>query len=213
MRYLGQRTRPTKLQGLLFIASLGLVMASPDPAAGQDLGSLRNSTVIGGNALGNVSGVASTNMAAGSSNLQSNSGTLATGPSATSNNDLIQQARIDQGIAGMQADTVIQDRAFRQASGWMSVNQAAGLGNLQSNAFGITQGISVSDLSDTSLQQVLASRQGLNGSGGGGSDDVLRTLEIEETAFSGARGVIQVNQSAGTGNATRNSFRFNQLSD
>jgi hypothetical protein len=73
-------------------------------------------------------------------------------------------------------------------------------------------GSTVSGLSDDSLQQVLAPRQGLNGSSSNGSDSAIRNLEIDESTFGGARGVIQVNQSAGTGNATRNSFsyRFNQ---
>ena len=204
---------PVRLtRSLVLTAAFGLVMVSPDPAQGQDLSGLRSSSVISGQALSGVSGVAAANQAAGNQNLQSNSGALAIGDGATINNRLVQQVRIDERLAGMEVGTAIREGAFGGASGWMSVNQAAGIGNLQSNSFGMALGSTVSGLSDDSLQQVLAPRQGLNGSSSNGSDSAIRNLEIEESTFGGARGVIQVNQSAGTGNATRNSFsyRFNQ---
>ncbi|MBY5968470.1 hypothetical protein LCL99_12730 [Halomonas denitrificans] len=197
---------------VMFATALGLVMVSPDSARGQDLGVLRNSSVISGQALSGVSGVTSANLAAGSQNLQSSSGSLATGDAATINNRLVQQVRIDERLADMEVGTAIREGAFGQSSGWMSVNQTAGVGNLQSNSFGMALGSTVSGLSDDSLQQVLAPRQGLNGGDGSDSNGVTRNLDIDESSFAGARGVIQVNQSAGTGNATRNSFsfRFNQ---
>ncbi|WP_275286382.1 hypothetical protein [Halomonas elongata] len=192
----------------IFATCLGMMMASFDTANAQDIG-LRNSTVLQGSALSHVSGVANTNMAAGEGNRQANSGALSIGRASGTSNQLVQQARIDESLISLQNDVQIQDKAFRQASGWMSVNQAAGQGNVQSNAFGMALGIDVSTLDDRNLQQVLASQQGLNGGGDDASGDTRRKVEIDSTTFSGARGVIQVNQSAGTGNATRNSFRMN----
>ncbi|MFM9269487.1 hypothetical protein ACJ7V3_04365 [Halomonas elongata] len=192
----------------LFATCLGLMMAGFDTASAQDIG-LRNSTILQGDALSHISGVANTNMAAGEGNRQANSGALSIGRASSTSGQLVQQARIDESLTSLQNDVQIQDKAFRQASGWMSINQAAGQGNVQSNAFGMALGINVSSLDDRNLQQVLASQQGLNGGGDDSAEDTSRRVEIENTTFGGARGVIQVNQSAGTGNATRNSFRMN----
>nr|WP_300306368.1 hypothetical protein [Halomonas sp.] len=202
---LGARPCWSWMEALLFVSVLGAVMASPD-TQGQELGVLSHSTVIGGNALSHVTGVSASNMAAGDSNLQSNSGALAIGASAGTRHHLVQQVHIDERLAARRTDTVIRENAYQNASGWLSVNQAAGVGNVQSNAFGMAHGNRVSSLSDASLQQVLATRQGLGVESDGSGPQ--RTLEIEGTTFGRASGVIQVNQSAGTGNATRNSFSF-----
>ncbi|OBX34342.1 hypothetical protein A8U91_03395 [Halomonas elongata] len=171
----------------LFATCLGLMMAGFDTADAQDIG-LRNSTVLQGGALSHVSGVANTNMAAGEGNRQANSGALSIGRASSTSGQLVQQARIDESLISLQNDVQIQDKAFRQASGWMSINQAAGQGNVQSNAFGMALGINVSSLDDRNLQQVLASQQGLNGGGDDSAEDASRRVEIDNTTFGGARG-------------------------
>ncbi len=169
---------------------------------------VRNSTVLGGSALSLISGVSTTNMAAGDGNLQSNSGGIAIGNVASAANSLFQQAVIGEKLANQRDSVKIQDRAFRQSEGWMSINQAAGQGNVQSNTFSVALGISASNLNDTMLQQVMADQQGLSGADGSPGANQNK-VEIDSTTFEGSRGVIQVNQSAGTGNATSNSFRLN----
>ncbi|GAB2727118.1 hypothetical protein GCM10027172_21850 [Halomonas garicola] len=176
--------------------------------AAQELSGIRNTTVISGDALSQISGVSNTNMAAGDGNLQSNVGTLAIGNIASSANELQQRSRIEEWLVNQQNITGIKGAAFQQSEGWLSINQAAGQGNAQSNSFGVAMGISASNLSDTTLQGVQADRQGLTGTGERSGHSTSR-VEIDKTAFEGARGVIQVNQSAGTGNATSNSFRMN----
>lgn len=188
--------------------ALGLVAGLAQTAMADPGALLRNSTVLGGSALSGVSGVSTTNMAAGDGNLQSNSGVLAIGNTANAANTLMQRSRIEQRIASQEDTIGIKDHAFRQSEGWLSINQAAGQGNVQSNSMGVALGISASNLSDATLQQVMADQQGLNGTNGG-SGSTNRRIEVDKTSFEGARGVIQVNQSAGTGNATRNSFRMN----
>ncbi|MBB3188830.1 hypothetical protein [Halomonas cerina] len=191
-------------KALRVTASVCLLVASLQVAAQGEPAS-RNTSLLNGGALSGIQGVVTTNLAAGDGNLQSNHGTLAIGDGATTSNTLLQQAHLTEDLTPRQDSTSIQDRAFRQSQGWLSINQAAGLGNVQSNTFGVALGISASHLNDTTLQQVLADKQRLNG-GHDGSDSLPRRLEIDESSFEGARGVIQVNQSAGTGNATRNSF-------
>lgn len=177
-------------------------------ALSQEFDGLRNSTVLGGNALSHIHGVSATNMAAGSNNLQSNSGVIALGQQASAGQWISQRVHLEnRGVKSIN-DVVIEDRAYRQAEGWLSINQAAGLGNVQSNTFSVALGIAASDLSDASLQQVQASNQGLSGTEESNSGN-SRRVEIDASTFVDARGVIQVSQSAGTGNATRNSFRMN----
>jgi hypothetical protein len=190
------------------VLALGLVAGLAQVAMAEPGALVRNSTILGGSALSAVSGVSTTNMAAGDGNLQSNSGVLAIGNTANAANTLIQASRIEQRIANREDTVGIKDRAFRQSEGWLSINQAAGQGNVQSNSMGVALGISASNLSDATLQMVMADQQGLSGTDEG-SSSTNRRIEVDKTSFEGARGIIQVNQSAGTGNATRNSFRMN----
>lgn len=193
------------------VVALGLVAGLAQVAMAESGALVRNSTILGGSALSAVSGVSTTNMAAGDGNLQSNSGVLAIGNTANAANaanTLMQSSRIEQRIANREQTIGIKDRAFRQSEGWLSINQAAGQGNVQSNSMGVALGISASNLSDATLQTVMADQQGLSGTDGG-SGSTNRRIEVDKTSFEGARGIIQVNQSAGTGNATRNSFRMN----
>ncbi|WNK20471.1 hypothetical protein P1P91_01935 [Halomonas piscis] len=191
----------TATAGILLIAGFIQTAAAQDPA-------MRNSTVLSSQALSGVSGVSTTNMAAGDGNLQSNAGTLVISNIASSANKLQQQSRIEERLIDQQNITEIKGAAFQQSEGWLSINQAAGQGNAQSNSFGVAMGISASNLSDTTLQGVQADRQGLAGTDERSRQSSSR-VEVDSTAFEGARGVIQVNQSAGTGNATSNSFRMN----
>ncbi|MCW4149592.1 hypothetical protein OM427_08625 [Halomonas sp. 18H] len=164
-----------------------------------------HNTVLGGSALSRISGVSTTNMSAGDGNVQSNIGSVALGNSANAASVLQQQSWIGERLSSQQENVQIKDRAYRGAEGWLSINQAAGQGNVQSNSFNVALGISVSSLSDASLQRVLAEQQGLSGTDGQQSS-TRRSIKIERSAFVDAQGVVQVNQSAGTGNATSNSF-------
>lgn len=190
-------------------AVLSLVSAGSQLAQGDSIPRVHNSSVLDGGALSGVKGVSTTNMAAGDGNLQSSSGTLAIGDAAHSADVLIQSVRIEHGgMLHREESVAIHDHAFRHAEGWLSINQAAGHGNVQSNSFGVALGISVSSLSNAMLQQVTADQQGSSGTGDD-TGSAIRSIEVDQTSFEGARGVIQVNQSAGMGNATSNSFRMN----
>lgn len=160
--------------------------------------------IITGDSLMNVAGAIGVNMAAGDQNQQNNSGAIAMGNHAYSHNLIIQNA-IANGFTPDRASTRIQGQAFSNASGWMAVNQVAGQGNAQSNGMAIAAGARA--LTDVNLNQVQSGSQALiaNPDNSGSS---TRIVEIEGSAFSGARGIMQVNQSAGTGNATSNSFEL-----
>jgi hypothetical protein len=160
---------------------------------------------ISGNALSGVTGVVNINIASGDHNLQSNSGAIAIGSSALANNIVVQQKTGNIGLEPDRASVRIRDNALSQSTGWIAVNQAAGSQNAQSNAMSVALGVRGSSLTSENLSQVL--------SGGSGQEQdpddsrsSRRNVEVESSAFRGTTGVVQVNQSAGRGNATSNSF-------
>lgn len=162
----------------------------------------RASSLIDGYSLSHVQGAININMASGHGNLQSNSGVIAMGDNALANNIVVQIATSNNRLEPELANAVIKDQALSQAVGWISVNQAAGQSNVQSNTLSVALGIRGSSLTSESLSQVLSNKQESMEDSEGKAQS--RRVEIEESAFAGARGVIQVNQSAGVGNATGN---------
>ncbi|MEX3704750.1 hypothetical protein AB3X92_28955 [Paraburkholderia sp. BR14317] len=90
------------------------------------------------------------------------------------------------------------------ANGAMMVNQSAGVGNVQRNTALISSGaIGVVAVSDGELSAAAAQNggQGQMAQAGG-----IREVRIDNAAFRNATGLVQVNQTAGAGNATANSF-------
>lgn len=164
-------------------------------------------TVLQGHALQGVHGATGINMAAGDNNVQSNAAAISVGDYAISINNIL-QLTTTSGRAPDKARVAIEDHAFSNSSGWMAVNQSAGGGNAQANNMGIALGIDGRTLTDTNLGQVVSQRRSLTAGPDGTGSEPVREVEIEESAFDGSRGVIQVNQSAGTSNATSNSFEL-----
>ena len=112
------------------------------------------------------------------------------------------------------ASSLIDGYSLSHVQGAININMASGHGNLQSNSgviamgdnalatLSVALGIRGSSLTSESLSQVLSNKQESMEDSEGNAQS--RRVEIEESAFAGARGVIQVNQSAGVGNATGN---------
>ncbi|MEX3909023.1 hypothetical protein AB4Y33_37240, partial [Paraburkholderia sp. BR14319] len=102
------------------------------------------------------------------------------------------------------ASATIGAGAFANANGAMMVNQSAGVGNVQRNTALISSGaIGVVAVSDGELSAAAAQNggQGQMAQAGG-----IREVRIDNAAFRNATGLVQVNQTAGAGNATANSF-------
>ena len=162
---------------------------------------------ISGGALKGVSGAVNVNIAAGDHNLQSNSGAIAIGSHALANNIVVQQVKGNNTLEPDRASVSIRENALSQSTGWISVNQAAGSQNVQSNTMSVALGVRGSSLTSENLSQVLSGGSGQE-QDPDGSLSSRRDVEVESSAFRGTTGVVQVNQSAGRGNATSNSFRF-----
>lgn len=162
-------------------------------------------SVIGGDAVSNASGVVGVNVSAGDFNQQSNSGAVAISPNgiATTTVGISQKTALGQGSAPDISITGIRDSAFSNSSGVLSINQVSGTSNVQANGFSF--GIGVEAITDADLSQAVtgyANDAALSGL----EKPTIRIADIEATAFENTRGIVQVNQTAGSGNATRNNF-------
>ncbi|ALU50592.1 hypothetical protein [Pseudomonas aeruginosa] len=111
-------------------------------------------------------------------------------------------------IASLQADPLAsRNRASIDASGTyrgnFALNQGAGLGNQQINAFRLSVSNGPESLDDSVLAQSVALTK-VSGSAtpvpGG------RSVSTDDRAFAGSSGVVQVNQSAGVGNQSMNTL-------
>ena len=149
------------------------------------------------------SGNASLNQAAGDGHQQTNVRMISIGDQPATS---LRVEQVRGAIAlpeGLDAAARIQGAAFSQASGISGINQSAGIGNQNINAFRMAVGVIPESLDDAVLSQSTAITSATLG---GATVDGERIVEISDQAFSGSRGVVQLNQSAGVGNRTTNSL-------
>lgn len=189
-----------------------LVLASALPIvpahAGDDdyavmLGYLAN-TRIDGNAFSGASGASAVNMAAGDLNQQANLRAFASGGSVTIRSRQLQQDNHDD--RPLTASVSIGGQAFVAGNGLASINQASGSSNAQLNAVAAVltrQGIR--ETTDDALSTVVsASAGGQHPGSTGTSGGDTRSVAVEPSAMRGYQGVMQLNQAAGSDNATGN---------
>ena len=165
-----------------------------------------NHSTVERNALQDTRGVISINMAAGDMNLQFNGQVIAVSHEVRGRGiaDLrsVQNIQADRGLAGDVSVISVRENAFANASGLIAMNQASGIANAQANGISISIGVNA-QAADVDLAQTV-SMTGAPISAGGIRG--ARSIRVDDSAFRNARGVVQVNQSAGVGNATANSF-------
>lgn len=161
-------------------------------------------SVIDSSVLSHVRGRFAVNMTAGDSNVQANAAAVALGAQDGSTLGFvggIQVTNPRQGNLPDLAVAIIGEKAFANSSGLISVNQSSGVGNAQANgaafAMGFDEVVAESVLSATASNVVPI---------GAGAGKSHQAVSINDSAFDGARGLVQVNQSAGSGNSTANNF-------
>lgn len=161
---------------------------------------------IDGEVLAAANGSLKLNQAAGDLNLQANLHGFATGRQAAVAVDARQQHASEAFDNPLQASALIAGNVLAGASGIASINQASGSGNSELNAVLVTlaaQGIREATDEAMATSSLLASA-------GGQSIAVdpraSRRLGVEASALRGFEGVLQLNQIAGSGNATANSI-------
>ncbi|QWP77720.1 hypothetical protein J5226_04715 [Lysobacter sp. K5869] len=194
------RARPLRHAPLWLIACLLATAVVADGRAQPPLDSAR----IGAAGRG-LDGRAAINQAAGAGNAQANQAAL----SLSSDGAAFAAARADQRIdssaalaAARRAQARIDAGAFADAHGLLQLNQSAGAGNAQLNQFALARG-GGGALDDAALAQVagpatapLETRRAPG----------LRDAAIADDAFRGGQGVLQLNQTAGIGNASVNAI-------
>lgn len=194
----------------LLLAAFATVSAlSAAPAhAGDDsyammLGYLAN-TRIDGNAFRGTSGATAVNMAAGDLNQQANLRAFASGSAAAIQSRQLQRDNHDD--RPLAASVGIGGQAFAGGNGLASINQASGSSNAQLNAVAaVLTAQGIRETTDDSLSTAVSASAGgqhpgdTSASGGG-----TRSAAVESSAMQGYQGVMQLNQAAGSDNATGN---------
>ena len=167
-------------------------------------------SVIGGEAMGGSQGVMTVNMAAGDFNLQFNGAAIALNLDAQRGMGIaeagigVQQHVQTVGYTNPDlAVAAIRDNAFQNASGLISVNQVSGVANAQANEFALVLGFAGNEVSEDALAQSFSNAIQVNVEPG---PVRAREVSVADTSFRGAQGVAQVTQTAGSWNATTNSF-------
>lgn len=190
------------------IALIVCILAAASARAGNDdyaamLGYLANSR-IDGNALRGATGASAVNLSAGDLNQQANLRAFASGGQAQI--QALQLQSDNQADRPRAASASIGGNAYVGGSGLASINQASGSGNAQLNAVSAelaSQGIR--ETTDGALSAAVSASAGGqqvgNTAAPGGS---MRSVAVESSAMRGYQGVLQLNQAAGSGNATGN---------
>ncbi|MGF6604160.1 hypothetical protein P3T23_008915 [Paraburkholderia sp. GAS448] len=194
--------RHTWLRRLFTWACIGSATLAPNGGYAQAIAQVGgDASVATGVAVG-VHGVLAVNETAGLDNAQTNQLTIATGTAGANQNASVQGAA---GAAQVtHASASIAGNAFSNTSGAVMVNQSAGAGNLQRNSTQLGTGaVGVETVSDGELSATAANNGGLDRSI---RVHGIREASISSEAFRNASGIVQINQAAGAGNATANSF-------
>jgi hypothetical protein len=189
---------------LLFASLLPSLPAAMADDALTGLPHAINSSMIDGHALSGSRGRNVVNMAAGDANAQQNAAAIALSPNGNASIGLFTQQNLHQNSSTSPGMSVsgIGGNAFTNTMGALSINQTSGTGNAQVNGMAIGIGLDVDVMSENMLSNMstgagLAARE---------PDDGTRSATIADSAFTGSRGLVQVNQSAGSGNSTANNF-------
>lgn len=198
--------RPDKIKAVL----MGLLLASPatqlyaDPAVAHQHYSTQ--AVIQDMALEGSRGAIGVNIAAGDANAQLNARALAVSIGQGVASATVHAAqRVELlGDAPDSAVSLIQGNAFSNASGMISVNHASGVANAQVNDIAIGFAIGGVAVTESELSLTVTGQPG--GRTTREQTPQHRQASISGSAFEGTTGVVQINQLAGSGNATSNSF-------
>lgn len=184
------------------LLALPLWLAGPGRAAAQTPVSV---SLIGEGALAQGAGSLALNQSAGSGNAQANLAVLGLSEGALQLGvDSKQQAAPAFQGKHAAALAAIDARAFSGASGLIALNQAAGDGNMQVNL----ALVGVASWAELSIDQLGVANVAPAPDGAPDTSTALRAprATIADSAFAGARGIVQVSQLAGAGNSTANIF-------
>jgi hypothetical protein len=143
------------------------------------------------------------NQAAGNRTQQTNARAIAIGTEAQATTRVHQ--RLDTPAdPSMNATARIGGNSFSNGNGVLGVNQSAGANNQMANVMRVGISAQPQSIDDSALSQQNVAL--LPNSGATGTPTGSRQVVTSDQAFTGSRGVIQVNQSAGVGNRMANTL-------
>lgn len=145
----------------------------------------------------------SVNQAAGDALQQANARAIAIG-SAAGATTVIRQSSDVAASPARDASAAISGTAFSQGNGLLGVNQAAGASTQQANSVRIAISAIPQSIDDSILSQQTVALA--NGSDATDHAPGSRQVTLGDQAFTGSRGVVQLNQSAGVGNRMANTL-------
>ncbi|MBV4458227.1 adhesin [Pseudomonas sp. COR58] len=182
-------------RSLLLLALIGCASAMADPS------SVNNANIqdSGMQYRGNFN----VNQAAGDQMQQANAKSIAIGTNAHATTSVIQ--KIDTPAdRSTNASATIGGASFSNGNGILGVNQGAGANNQMANVTRVSISAAPQSVDDSALSQQNVAL--LPNSGATGTSPGSRQVTTSDQAFTGSRGVIQVNQSAGVGNRMANTL-------
>ncbi|VVN67399.1 MULTISPECIES: adhesin [Pseudomonas] len=184
-------------RNLLLLALLGCASAMAD----SSVKSLNNADIqdSGTQYRGNFN----VNQAAGDQQQQTNVRAIAIGTEAGATT-IVNQRLNTPANPSMNATATIGGTSFSNGNGVLGVNQSAGANNQMANVMRISISAAPQAIDDSVLSQQNVAL--LPSSGATGTPTGSRQVVTSDQAFTGSRGVIQVNQSAGVGNRMANTL-------
>ncbi|MBZ9780395.1 adhesin [Pseudomonas sp. REP124] len=182
---------------VLFLAMFACTTAMADSKVNAvDTANIQNS---GSQYKGNFN----VNQAAGDQQQQTNVRAIAIGTEAGATTS-INQKITTPADRSINATANIGGTSFSNGNGVLGVNQGAGANNQMANAMRISISAGPQAVDDSALSQQNVAL--LPSSGATGTQTGSRQVVTSDQAFTGSRGVIQVNQSAGVGNRMANTL-------
>ena len=175
-----------------------LLASSSVLAASDNNAEINNS---GANYHGNVT----INQAAGDQQQQVNIRAIAIGTEAKASTSVTQKINTPADPS-LNAKAVIGGNSFSNGSGVIGINQSAGANNQMVNAVRVSISAQPQGMDDSALSQQNVALVPNSGTATPASGS--RQIVTSDQAFTGSRGVVQLNQSAGVGNRMANTLNI-----
>ena len=175
-----------------------LLASSSVLAASDNNAEINNS---GANYHGNVT----INQAAGDQQQQVNIRAIAIGTEAKASTSVTQKINTPADPS-LNAKAVIGGNSFSNGSGVIGINQSAGANNQMVNTVRVGISAQPQGMDDSALSQQNVALVPNSGTASPASGS--RQIVTSDQAFTGSRGVVQLNQSAGVGNRMANTLNI-----
>lgn len=188
-------------RSLILLALVVSTSVSPGAMADSSVPVLNTANILDSGARYN--GNFNVNQASGDQQQQANTRAIAIGTDASATTRVIQKLDTPANPS-MNATATIGGTSFSHGNGALGVNQGAGANNQMANAMRISISAAPQSVDDSALSQQNVAL--LPSSGATDASKGSRQVVTSDQAFTGSRGVIQVNQSAGVGNRMANTL-------